>query len=161
MALQRILQRAFSKVMNGANTTSASDSGPPQSTDIGANVLDCFFRAYCCKGPKLPGDKFPATRRSQRRPPICVASITLPRLPVSLSSGDEAPHIFTRKSRLQPGEFWITSAQRLLQQYLPLADSCSAAKRAYSITSVARASSVGSTVKPSGNPGGLRCAKPR
>jgi hypothetical protein len=46
---------------------------------------------------------------------------------VSLSSGDEVPHIFTRKSRLQPGEFLITSAKRLLQQYLPTADSCTAA----------------------------------
>jgi hypothetical protein len=46
---------------------------------------------------------------------------------VSLSSGDEVPHIFTRKSRLQPGEFLITSAKRLLQQYLPQPDSCSAA----------------------------------
>jgi|SRR6266540_4842972 hypothetical protein len=77
---------------------------------------------YCCKSPKLPGDKFPATRRSQRRPPICVASITLPRSPVSLSSGDEVPRIFTRKSRLQPGEFLITSAKRLLQQYLPVGE---------------------------------------
>jgi hypothetical protein len=34
---------------------------------------------------------------------------------VSLSVGDEVPHIFTRKSRLQPGEFLITSAKRLLQ----------------------------------------------
>jgi hypothetical protein len=40
---------------------------------------------------------------------------------VSLSSGDEAPHIFTRKSHLQPGEFLITSAKRLLQQNLPKA----------------------------------------
>src|SRR5262249_42935330 len=73
---------------------------------------------YCCKSPKLPGDNFPAIRRSDRRPPICVVSITLPRSLVSLSSGDEVPHIFTRKSRLQPGEFLITSAKRLLQQYL-------------------------------------------
>src|SRR5713226_8398522 len=35
---------------------------------------------------------------------------------------------------------------------VPLADSCSAAKRAYSITSLARASTVGSTVKPSRSP---------
>jgi hypothetical protein len=35
---------------------------------------------------------------------------------VSLSSGDEVPHIFTRKSRLQPKEFLINSAKRLLQQ---------------------------------------------
>jgi hypothetical protein len=41
---------------------------------------------------------------------------------VSLSSGDEVPHIFTRKSRLQPGEFLITSAKRLLQQYRHKAD---------------------------------------
>src|SRR5262245_30430546 len=75
----------------------------------------------CCKSPKLPGDKFPAVRRSDRRPPICVVSITLPRSPVSLSSGDEVPHIFTRKSRLQPGGIVITSAKRLLQQYLPIA----------------------------------------
>ena len=35
---------------------------------------------------------------------------------MSLSSGDEVPHIFTRKSRLRPKEFLITSAKRLLQQ---------------------------------------------
>jgi hypothetical protein len=34
---------------------------------------------------------------------------------MSLSSGDEVPHIFTRKSRLQPGEFLISSAKGLLQ----------------------------------------------
>src|SRR6516165_8073304 len=71
----------------------------------------------CCKSPKLPGDKFPATRRTNRRPAICVASIALPKSPVNSSSGDEVPHIFTRKSRLQPGEFLITGAKRLLQQY--------------------------------------------
>jgi hypothetical protein len=82
---------------------------------------------YCCKSPKLPGDDFPAITRTNRRPPLCVVSITLPRSPVSLSSGDEVPHIFTRKSRLQPGEFLISSAKRLLQQYLPKTDSCTAA----------------------------------
>ena len=46
-----------------------------------------------------------------RRPPIFVDSITLPRSPVRLSSGDEVPHIFTRKSRLQPGKILITSAK--------------------------------------------------
>ena len=51
----------------------------------------------------------------------------LPRSPVSLSSGDEVPHIFTRKSRLQLGELLITSAKRLLQHNLPEADICSAA----------------------------------
>jgi hypothetical protein len=40
---------------------------------------------------------------------------------VSLSSGDEVPHIFTRKSRLQPSEFLNPSAKRLLQHNLPQA----------------------------------------
>src|ERR1700730_7163755 len=82
---------------------------------------------YCCKSPKLPGANFLAVKKSDRRPPIDVASITLPRSPASLSSGDEVPHIFTRKSRLRPKEFLIASAKRLLQQNLPGPDSCSAA----------------------------------
>src|SRR4029077_7688015 len=77
----------------------------------------------CCKSPKLPGDDFLAVRRSDRRTPICAASITLPRSPVSLSVGDDVPHIFTRRSRLKPGEFLITSAKRLLQHNRPKTDS--------------------------------------
>src|ERR671930_913399 len=46
---------------------------------------------------------------------ICAASSTLPRSPMSLSVGDEVPHIFTRKSCPKPGEFLITSAKRVLQ----------------------------------------------
>src|SRR5437870_5901649 len=76
----------------------------------------------CCKSPKLPGDKILAIRRTNRRPPIYAASVTLPSSPARSSSGDEVPHIFTRKSRLQPGEFLITSAKRLLQQNLPISD---------------------------------------
>src|SRR5262249_28809797 len=68
------------------------------------------FCRYRCKSPKLPADNFLATRRA------------LPKSPVNSSSGDEAPHIFTRKSRLRPGEFLITSAKRLLQQYRPTRD---------------------------------------
>src|SRR5262245_36889535 len=80
------------------------------------------YGRYCCKSPKLPGDVFPAVSRSDLRAPVCAASITLPRSPVSLSVGDEVPHIFTRKSRLQPGKFLITSAKRLLQHNLHFCD---------------------------------------
>jgi hypothetical protein len=38
---------------------------------------------------------------------------------MSLTQGDEVPHVLTRKSRQQPEEFLITSAKRLLQQNLP------------------------------------------
>jgi hypothetical protein len=41
---------------------------------------------------------------------------------MSLSSSDEVPHIFTRKSRLRPGKFLITGAKRVLQQNLPGTD---------------------------------------
>src|ERR1700730_14555697 len=83
---------------------------------------------YCCKSPKLLGDNFLAIRRSDPRPPIFTVSITLPRSPVSLSSGDEVSHIFTRKSRLKPGEFLITSAKGLLQQNLPCMDGARGAR---------------------------------
>jgi hypothetical protein len=43
-------------------------------------------------------------------------------LPVSSSLCDEVPHIFIPKSHLEPREFLISSAKRLLQQYLPLAN---------------------------------------
>jgi len=46
----------------------------------------------------------------------------LPKSPVSLSWSDEVPRILTRKSRLQPAEFLITSAKRLLQHYRHLSD---------------------------------------
>jgi hypothetical protein len=85
--------------------------------------LEC---RYCCKSPKLPGANFPAARQSDPPPSIDIATIALPRSPVSISSGDEVPQIFTRKSRLQPREFLITSAKELLQQNLPIADSCTA-----------------------------------
>src|SRR5262245_4095889 len=82
---------------------------------IFAAVHESAYGRYCCKSPKLPGAKFSRCKKSDRLPPICVASITLPRSPVSLSSGDEVPHIFTQKSRLKPGEFLITRGKRLLQ----------------------------------------------
>src|SRR6202011_4639540 len=70
-----------------------------------------------CKSPKLPGANFPAARQSDPRSSIDIASIALARSPVSLSSDDEVPHIFTRNSRLRSGEFLITSAKRLFQQH--------------------------------------------
>src|SRR5262249_24728286 len=63
----------------------------------------------CCKSPKLPGANFPAEKKPARRPPIDVASITLPGSPASFSSDDEVPHIFTCKSPVQPKEILIAS----------------------------------------------------
>src|SRR5450759_5024539 len=51
-----------------------------------------------------------------------MASGLLPKSPVSSSLCDEVPHIFIPKSHLEPREFLISSAKRLLQQYRHLAD---------------------------------------
>jgi hypothetical protein len=65
--------------------------------DMRALTRDSGYDRCCCKSPKLPGDSFHAIGQSDRRPTICVDSITLPRSPVSLSSGDEVPpHLYTK-----------------------------------------------------------------
>jgi hypothetical protein len=50
-----------------------------------------------------------------------MASGLLPKSPVSSSLCDEVPHIFIQKSHLEPREFLISSAKRLLQHNLPIA----------------------------------------
>src|ERR1700750_2678098 len=77
---------------------------------------------YCCKSRKLQRHEFFAKTRGGRRLLIRIPSIALPKSPVSLTRGDMSPHIFTPKTRLQPAEFLITCAKRLLQQYPPKAD---------------------------------------
>src|SRR4051794_12023923 len=69
----------------------------------------------CCKSPKLKSDNFPARRQSKSRSLIDMASISLPKSPVSLSLGDKVPDIFTRKARPRLEEISISSAKRLLQ----------------------------------------------
>ena len=69
----------------------------------------------CCKSRKLQGHEFFAKTRNGKQSPICLDAIALSKLPVSLTSGDEVPHIFTRKPRLRPLEFLIIGAIRLLQ----------------------------------------------
>src|ERR1035437_5795083 len=51
-----------------------------------------------------------------------MASGLLPKSPVSSSLCYEVPHIFIPKSHLEPREFLISSAKRLLQQYRHKAD---------------------------------------
>jgi hypothetical protein len=58
---------------------------------------------------------------------IRIASVALPRSPMSLAWGDEVRNISTRKPNQRPSEILIPSAKRLLQQYRPFPDSCTAA----------------------------------
>src|SRR5476649_1846058 len=48
-----------------------------------------------------------------------MASGSLPKSPVSSSLCDEVPHVFIRKTHLQPREFLISSGKGLLQHNLP------------------------------------------
>ena len=82
----------------------------------------------CCKSRKLQGSDFFAKTRNGKQSTIRIISIALPKSPVSFARGDEVPHIFTRKPRLQPAEFLITSAKRLLQHNLSVATTRSTAK---------------------------------
>src|SRR5678815_5362816 len=77
---------------------------------------------FCCKSRKLQGRDFLAKTRNGKQSTIRIISIALPKSPVSFARGDEVPHIFTRKPRLQPAEFLITSAKRLLQHNRPTTD---------------------------------------
>src|ERR1700738_5638121 len=89
---------------------------------------------YCCKSLKTPGDKFPSRRPNKPRSLIDVASGSLPRSPVSLSLGDEVPHMFTRKPHLRLEKFAMTCIKRFFAtksaQNVPLSDHCRRAEGA-------------------------------
>jgi hypothetical protein len=100
-------------------------SHSPTSWSNGGILLRCtspHLGRFCCKSLKTPGDKFPARRQNKPRSLIDVASGSLARSPVSLSPGDEVPHMFTRKPHPRLEEFAITCTKRLLQQNLPQPD---------------------------------------
>ena len=111
-------------------------SYPQKPTSVGIGTSDLC--RLCCKSLKTPGDKFPARSRNKPRSLIDVASGSLPKSPVSLSAGDEVPHMFTRKPRLQLEIFAMNGAKRLLQHNLPGTESCTAADVPSFMTSSAR-----------------------
>src|SRR5262245_30212471 len=113
----------------------AAPTKPAGVKKVLANSEPSTHGRYCCKSPKLPGANFPPVKKTERRPPIDVASITLPGSPASFSSDDEVPHIFTWKSPVQPKEILIASAKRLLQQNLPGTAVSNRSKRSSPITS--------------------------
>jgi hypothetical protein len=51
---------------------------------------------FCCKSPKLPGANFSAVKKSDRRPPVDVASITLPiyKFPGTAPNGTNAVAVY-------------------------------------------------------------------
>ena len=153
--------------MCGVTTRMRVDVADGSFTTDAAGLTCQFMSAshrLCCKSRKLQGHEFFAKTRSGKQSPIRTDAIALAKSPVSLTLGDEVPHVFTRKPRLRPLEFLIIGAKRLLQHNSPkateilrcremtlgpLPDSCSAVKDHHSITSSASASSLSGTVRPS------------
>jgi hypothetical protein len=82
--------------------------------------------------------QFPANRLNEPKTQSDIASRPLPKSPASSSQYDVVPQMIVRSSNVRPRKFAIGDAKRLLQQYLPIRDSCTAA--IYSITSSARSS---------------------
>ena len=87
-----------------------------------ANSEPSTHGRLCCKSRKLQGREFFAKTQNGKQSPIRITSIALPKSPVSFARGDEVPHIFTRNARLQPAEFLIIGAKRLLQHNRHKAD---------------------------------------
>src|ERR1700730_16193914 len=87
---------------------------------------------FCCKSRKIQGDDFFERNEAKLCSPFNMAPRPLAKPPVSLSLGDEVPHIFIRESHQRPRKFLISSGKRFLQQNLPLADQVHCSKsRAY------------------------------
>src|SRR5580700_7864604 len=78
---------------------------------------------YCCKSRKIPGGDFFERNEANLCSPINMVPRPLAKLPVSLSRGDEVPHVFIGESHQRARKSLISSGKRLLQQNLPTADS--------------------------------------
>src|SRR3979409_692552 len=70
----------------------------------------------------MPCDQFPAKRRNKQPSPIDVTLSRLSKSPVSSSLDNVVPQSIVRSPRVQPGQFGLPHAKRLLQQNLPDAD---------------------------------------
>src|SRR6476620_7199527 len=97
---------------------------------VSARAVRCpLLVRLCCKSRKLQGSDFFAKTRNGKQSTIRIISIALPTSPVRFARDDEVPHIYTRKPRLQPAEFLITGAKRLLQHDQSDSDHNDAARR--------------------------------
>src|SRR6266853_1462878 len=75
----------------------------------------------------MPWDQFPGNRPNKPQSRNDVASRPLPRSPVISSLDNVVRQMIIRSPRVRPGKFVFGDAKRLLQQYLPTADSSTAA----------------------------------
>ena len=70
----------------------------------------------------ISGNDFPARKRNNSRPLIDMASVSLPKSPVSSSPGNEVlSHVYV-KAACSARNIFGQLGERTLQQYLPIAD---------------------------------------
>src|SRR5215831_17573975 len=110
---------------------------------------------------KVAGSRIFRENTKRKQSPIRIDAIALSKSPVSLTLGDEVPHIFTRKPRLRPLEILILGAKRLLQHNLPCVDTFDKEVRHFGLnegcslcTNLQRHATLG--LSASGGPGGGR-----
>src|ERR1700738_1785009 len=72
---------------------------------------------YCCKSRKIPGGDFFERNEANLCSPINMVPRPLAKLPVSLSRGDEVPHVFIRESHQQPRKNLISGGKSIFQQH--------------------------------------------
>ena len=89
---------------------------PPPNSDMPASSANVCFWADCvAKLESCSGKNFSRKQEAGDDHRFRIPSVAVPKSPVSLTREDQSPHVFTRKTRLQPAEFLITCAKRLLQ----------------------------------------------
>jgi hypothetical protein len=86
------------------------------NSDAFAAVHESGIGRYCCKSPKIPGGDFFERNEANLCSPINMAPRPLAKPPVSLSRGDEVPHVFIGESHQRARKILISSGKRLLQQ---------------------------------------------
>jgi hypothetical protein len=103
---------------------STNDGDKPRANRAGQLAVSptSLIGRYCCKSPILFGTDFFVRKQKLLRSPINRAPNSFPGSPVSLSPGNEVPHIFTQKSRQQPRKILVSSGRALLQQNRPVCE---------------------------------------
>jgi hypothetical protein len=91
----------------------AKERGAAYSKPIAALPSDFVAKS------KFQDHEFPTKNKDGKKSLIRLAAAALSKSPVSLTLGDEAPHVFIRKQRLRPSEFFLIGAKRLFTTQFP------------------------------------------
>ena len=105
------VQISRAEIVALANASSHMTNSIAQLADIGTSRRHVGSVPIVCKSRKLQGNEFFAKTRNGKQSPIRIDAIALSKSTVSLTLGDEVPHIFTRKPRLRLLEFLILGAK--------------------------------------------------